>query len=133
MLSELNPEKVCFIIVKAREYMVTDEGVRADPSNATDDRFTAALTDTNERSVRAELASFIDNLNDDEKVELVALCWIGRGDFDGDWDSAVDEARGKAEKHTSAYLLSMPLLADHLEDGLSAFDLSCEDMEKGRL
>ena len=133
MLSELNPDKVCYIIVKAREYMATDEGVRADPSNATDDRFTAALTDSNENSVRAELASFIDNLNDDEKVELVALCWTGRGDFEGDWQGATDEARGKAEVRTSDYLLSTPLLADYLEDGLSSFDLSCEDMEKGRL
>lgn len=133
MLSELNPDKVCFIIVKAREYMATDEGVRADASNATDDQFEAALTDSNQRPVRAELTAFIDNLNDDEKVELVALCWTGRGDFEDDWQGALAEARGKAEIRTSDYLLGMPLLADHLEDGLSAFDLSCEDMEKGRL
>ncbi|MDB5651052.1 MAG: hypothetical protein JWL62_2572, partial [Hyphomicrobiales bacterium] len=31
------------------------------------------------------------------------------------------------------YLLEMPLLADYLEDGLSGFDMSCEDMERGRL
>jgi hypothetical protein len=132
MLAELNPDKVCFIIVKAREYNGTDE-VGGDASNATDDGFSSALTENNERPVRAELVSFIDNLNDDEKVELVALCWTGRGDFEGDWKGAMAEARGPGPYRTAKYLLDMPLLADYLEDGLSGFDLSCEDMERGRL
>ena len=132
MLAELNPDKVCYIIVKAREYNGTDE-VGGDASNATDDGFSSALTENNERPVRAELVSFIDNLNDDEKVELVALCWTGRGDFEGDWKGAIAEARGPGAYRTANYLLDMPLLADYLEDGLSGFDLSCEDMERGRL
>jgi hypothetical protein len=132
MLAELNPDKVCFIIVKAREYNGTDD-VGGDASNATDDGFTSALTENNERPVRAELVSFIDNLNDDEKVELVALCWTGRGDFEDDWKGAMEQARGSAEYRTSNYLLEMPLLADYLEEGLSGFDMSCEDMERGRL
>lgn len=133
MLAELNPDKVCFIIVKAREYFVTDENVEADASNASDDGFHAALTENNERPVRAELVQFIQDLNDDEKVELVALCWTGRGDFEGDWAGAMSEARGKAEYRTATYLLEMPLLADYLEEGLSGFDMSCEDFEQGRL
>ncbi|MDB5594346.1 MAG: hypothetical protein JWM36_1307 [Hyphomicrobiales bacterium] len=132
MLAELNPDKVCYIIVKAREYNGTDE-VGGDASNATDDGFSSALTENNERPVRAELVSFINNLNDDEKVELVALCWMGRGDFEGDWKGAMAEARGPGAYRTANYLLDMPLLADYLEDGLSGFDLSCEDMERGRL
>ncbi len=133
MLAELSPEKVCFIIIKMREYMSTDEQVDSDASNPTDDKFTAALTESNERPVLTELMSFINGLNDDEKVELVALCWTGRGDFENDWAGALGEARGRAEYRTAFYLLGMPLLAEYLEEGLSNFDLSCEDLEKGRL
>ena len=42
---EINPDKVCFIIVKARELEAEDEGVETDDSNATDDQFLSILSD----------------------------------------------------------------------------------------
>jgi len=68
-----------------------------------------------------ELRELIDDLNVDEAAELVALAWIGRGDYDGDeWREAVHEARQRPRGKTSKYLMGMPMLGDWLEDGLEA-------------
>ena len=43
------------------------------------------------------------------------------------------EAARTHNKRTAAYLLGMPLLADHLEEALSQFDRSCDEFEMGHL
>jgi hypothetical protein len=122
----INTDKVCFVVVKARELESEDEGVDADASNATDDHFVSVLTEDAFGSVRDEVASFIDAMDMDEQCELVALAWIGRGDFGAqDWDEALLLARSRREGPVSAYLLGIPLLASHLENGLSEFGESC--------
>lgn len=68
-----------------------------------------------------ELRDLINDLNVDEAAELVALAWVGRGDFDAEeWNEAVVEARQRRNRRTSKYLMEMPLLGDYLEDGLEA-------------
>ncbi|HLH11283.1 MAG TPA: DUF3775 domain-containing protein [Methylovirgula sp.] len=125
---EINSDKVCFVIIKARELDAEDEGVDADDSDAADDDFRSILTDRGYRATRRELVGFIDALDDDEKAELVALVWVGRGDYEArEWRVAVAEARARRELETSTYLLGIPQLGDYLEDGLAEFDLSCDD------
>jgi hypothetical protein len=122
----INTDKVCFIAVKARELESEDEGVDADASNATDDGFVSVLTDDAFETVRTEITSFIDAMDEEEQIELVALAWVGRGDFSSDdWDTALAEARTRREGPTAAYLLGMPLLAAYLENGLGEFGESC--------
>ncbi len=73
---------------------------------------------------RAELKELIEDLNVDESAELVALAWIGRGDYDAnDWKTVVDEARSRAVGSTARYVLGMSLLADYLEEGLDAIGM----------
>jgi hypothetical protein len=92
------------------------------------------LTERGYGPTRRELLAFIDALDDDEKAELVALAWTGRGDYRApEWRVAVAEARGRRELETSAYLLGIPLLGDYLEDGLAEFDLSCDDFNSREL
>lgn len=122
----INTEKVCFIVVKARELESEDEGMDADASNATDDRFVSVLTEEAFETIRAEISSFIDNMDEEEQAELVSLAWIGRGDFSADeWDDAMREARARREGPTSAYLIGLPLLSSYLENGLGEFGESC--------
>jgi hypothetical protein len=128
-------EKVCFIVVKAREFdvkdLVTD---RDDASNATDDAMISVLEDHGDHPVALELSGFMGALNEDEQIDLVALAWLGRGDGTiDDWDEMRAEAGRGHNKRTAAYLLGMPLLADHLEEALSLFDRSCDDFEMGHL
>ncbi len=68
-----------------------------------------------------ELRELIRDLNVDEAAELVAIAWIGRGDYDPtEWTEAVEEARRRGNRRTAAYLLGLPLLGDYLEEGLEA-------------
>jgi hypothetical protein len=131
-MPEINPEKVCFVATKARELLSEDEGARPDASNATDDEERSILTDAAYPSVHAELVQFVADLDEDETAALVALLWIGRGDFEAkDWEAAVAQARERREGPTAAYLLGEPLLPDYLEDALAAFGHSCRDFDGG--
>ena len=73
----ISPEKVCFVIVKAREFDVKDAVTEEDPgSNPTDDKETAVLEDHEDDPVVEELSGFIDALTEDEQIDLVALAWL---------------------------------------------------------
>lgn len=68
-----------------------------------------------------ELRELINDLNVDEAAELIALMWVGRGDYDAsEWEEAVNEARRRGNRRTAKYLLGMPMLGDWLEQGLEA-------------
>lgn len=68
-----------------------------------------------------ELRELIADLNVDEIAELIALAWVGRGDFDAsEWAEAVSAARDRGTRRVADYLLGMPMLGDWLEDGLEA-------------
>ncbi len=74
-----------------------------------------------ENLTEEELKQLIGDLNVDEAAELVALVWIGRGDFDpAEWTEAVTAARERGNHRTAKYLLGMPMLGDWLEEGLEA-------------
>jgi hypothetical protein len=127
-LNEINPEKVGFVIVKARELLAEDGGVRADASNAADDGERAVLTDDADRPVRAELRQYIEALDEEESTALVALLWVGRGDFEREeWDQALSQARERREIPVAAYLFGEPLLPEYLEEALAAFGYAHED------
>jgi hypothetical protein len=100
---EISPQKVVHVIFKARE------GGRA----------------------TRELRAFIDGLNDDEKANLVALAWVGRGAFEPeDFDEAVATAFAEATTPTADYLMGMPHLAENLEAGLDAVGVDVSDAEE---
>jgi Protein of unknown function (DUF3775) len=131
----ISTEKVCFIIVKAREFDVKDVVTEPDPgSNATDDGEAAVLEDHSDDPVQQELTAFINALSEDEQIDLVALTWLGRDDYEAsDWATVRDEAAREHNRRTASYLLGMPLLADFLEEGLSMLGRSCDEFEAGRL
>jgi len=131
----ISPEKVCFVIVKAREFDVKDETTDPDPgSNPADDMNVAVLEEHSDDPVVEELTSFIDALSEDEQIDLVALAWLGRDGTGADeWADIRREAVRAHNKRTASYLLGMPMLADFLEEGLSLLGLSCEEFEMGRL
>ena len=56
-MPDINTDKVCYVIAKARELESEDEGVEADASNPSDDNFISVMTDDAFASIRAELAS----------------------------------------------------------------------------
>ena len=132
---DIAPEKVCFVIIKAREFQAKVDIVEGDPgSNPSDEGFREVLEDYQDDPTYEELKSFISSLNEDEIANLLALAWIGRGDFTKeDWESAVAEARQTEDGKAADYLIATPLISDYLEEGLSQLGHSCEDYESGRL
>jgi len=128
----ISTEKVCFIIIKAREFDVKVEPVEDNPgSNPTDDADSSVLEDYEDDPTLAELKEAIDDLNEDEVVDLIALAWVGRGDFArAEWATARRLARERHRPKSSSYLIGMPALGDYLEEGLDALGHSCEDFEK---
>jgi hypothetical protein len=134
----ISPEKVCFVIMKAREFEVKDAVTEPDPgSNPSDDKMISVLEDHGDDPVFQELTAFISSLSEDEQIDLVALAWLGRDDNTiADWPSLREEA-ARAHKsrtgHTANYLLGMPLVSEYLEEALSLFGQSCESYEIDRL
>ncbi len=86
------------------------------------------------RVAEAELAAFIENLNEDEQAHLTAIAWIGRGSFDAeDYAEALMTARTEKTTPTSDYLMGMPHLAENLEAGLDAMGVDVEAEEEDLL
>src|SRR5258706_5337760 len=125
----INPDKVCQIIVKARAFDAKEADSDPDSgSNAVDDGMTDVLEDLPDDvdATRLELLEFIRALDEDEQVELVALAWVGRGTYEiSEWREALSIARSEHNKRTAEYLLKLPLLGDYLEEGLAAFGENC--------
>jgi len=117
-------DKVSFIILKAREYDVKEEDADPDSgSNPIDDGQTDILANKQDDPVREELLGAIRSLNEEERLRLVALAWLGRGTYSkGEWREAVATARSEHSRRTAEYLLGLPLLGDYMEDGLALFD-----------
>ncbi|MGO9174130.1 MAG: DUF3775 domain-containing protein [Rhodomicrobium sp.] len=130
----ISPEKVFGILAKARQFEAKD--VLTDPdsgSNASDDGMRSVLEDHASDPVGAEIAGLIGDLNVDEQVDLVALAWLGRGDGGPeDWDDIRAEAARAHNRRTASYLMGMPLLAAHLEEGLTQLGYSFSDDEAER-
>ena len=100
---EIGPQKVVHVIFLARE----------------------------EAAGEAELYAFIDALNDEEKAQLTAVAWVGRGAFEAeDFAEAVATATAEATTPTADYLMGMPHLAENLEAGLDALGIDVSGAEE---
>lgn len=76
------------------------------------------------------LFDYISGLNADEKINLVALMWIGRDSFSAEeLEYAKSEAKREASAPTENYLTGIPSLAEHLESGLEALGIDVTDVE----
>jgi hypothetical protein len=126
-------EKVGYILTKAREFdvKVGAQDVGPDRHPDPDDvDFRDILEDYADDPTATELRDAIDGLNVDEKLDLVALFWTGRGDYSPEeWEEAISQARDRYNNRTSDYLLGSPMLSDYLEEGLIKLGYSHEDFE----
>ena len=119
-------ETLSFIIEKAREFdALVDVDDPDSGSNPTDDHMLAALEDTPDNPAELELTSTLSNLNDEELTELLALLWVGRGDYERDsWREAMRQAREAKNKRIVRYLVGTPMLGDLIEEGLAELGLA---------
>lgn len=105
----------CFI-PKAREFdaMLEPEGLE-EGSVAPGDLEVGILEDAPDNPTQAELAAALEDLNDDEIVEVLALVLLGQGDHDaGEWRDSLADARDAHDGRAVRYLLATPTLGDLL-------------------
>lgn len=107
------------ILLRLRAIMAREENDVPDPGgNPADDQVSAALQDLPDDLSREEVVEEIEALNDDQQDALVALSWLGRGDYEPqEWENALAMARERHVGSTAQYLLSHPLVAEQIEEG----------------
>lgn len=131
----VSTEQVCFIIARARQFEVKDVPTISDPcSNATDARMVSVLEARRNDPVAGEIRAIVAAMDEDQQIDLVALTWVGRGDYQiGEWAEARSQAAAAHNDRTADYLLGLPLLSEFLADALSDCGLDCGAEELGRL
>jgi hypothetical protein len=125
-------DKVCEIILRARAIDVKDgDAETISGSNPTDDASALALVETADDPTEEELREVIAGLNEDERHDLIALVYIGRGDLEPEeWVEAVRLAREREDRgslSTAEWLLGIPNLGDLLDEGVNAMGRSCAE------
>ena len=123
-------ETVATVVDLARALQGKEE---TDAEQATEDANSEAalLQETPDDMTEDSLRQFIDGLNEDEQASLIALAWIGRGDYGAeDWDEARSLAAERNQSDAAAYLMDMDMLGDLLAEGVAAFGISIEDVER---
>ncbi|KTD23471.1 Protein of uncharacterised function (DUF3775) [Legionella lansingensis] len=122
----LNSGIICDIILKARQFQAK-EGVSF--PDVTDDMDASyVLADHADDLSYQEVIHAINNLRPDQQATLVALMYLGRGDYMKDeWEDALHIATQEWTNHTGEYLLSRPTMPDDIERGLYLLGILCNE------
>jgi len=124
---DLNPEIVQQIIAKAREFQAPEDLVMPEEDDSGDLATDPAEAWRGDPAFQ-QLQAAIDDLAQDQQIALVALMWVGRGDYGPDeWEAAVEQAEQEWTPRTAEYLSGTPLLADYLALGLEQVSTSDDD------
>lgn len=116
-------DKITEIILRVRAVDVKEGATDPDSgSNAIDDGSTDVLVSGTDDATEEELRGMIGALNDDERAELLAVLYIGRGDMEPEeWGEAVRFAREREAAGEGAVesILGSPIAGDLLSEGLA--------------
>jgi hypothetical protein len=121
----LNRDSIRTIAEMARQFHAKEAVTFPEdmPLSPSEDWAMQVLADHADDPVVQELHAAVDSLEREEQVRLVALMWLGRGDYSLDeWDEAVAQAEDEWNGRTADYLVGTPLVADYLSAGLEQFE-----------
>lgn len=124
----INPDIVCNLILKAREFHAKEAVTIPEdtPDSEYEYDWAQILADHYDDLTYQEIHNTIAYLEYEQQVDLLALMYLGREDFDN-----LTEAQTAAVTNLPAnltdYLLAHPFLADYLENGLSLFGDFCDE------
>lgn len=124
----ISVEKVCAFIEASRELAGKVAPTAGDRTPTGDDSKLVTIEDyPGEDSRRQQAVEFVAGLNVDEQTDLLALIWLGRGDYEiGEWDAALEEAEARIAARDPDYLIGDAALPEYLGAGLEAFELACD-------
>lgn len=125
---DVNPDNVCQLIQLARDFHAQDAVILPDEPPGPDMSLSAAAMAPHiGNPLLDEFHTIIDDLDRSQQVQVVALLWLGRGDYEPEeWDSLIEDADDAWSDHTADYLLAHPLLADQLLEGLEMLGHTCD-------
>ena len=128
-LLEISSDTVCRLIALGTEFHAQEAVViPEEPGNPSGDWGQQMLAAHMDDSTFREFKSIVLDLEPDQQHKLVALLWVGRGDYSLDeWNDAVDYAAECDAGNTAEYLIAHPLLPDYLAEGLATFDIRCNE------
>jgi hypothetical protein len=123
----ISSEKVCAFIEAAREVAGKVPSTAGDRTTTGDDSRLVTIEDyPGDDERRREMVEFVAGLNVEEQTDLLALIWLGRGDYDiSEWDDALAEAEARIAARDPDYMIGDAALPEYLGGGLEAFGRSC--------
>ncbi|MDR3491643.1 MAG: DUF3775 domain-containing protein [Gammaproteobacteria bacterium] len=125
----INQEIVCNIITKAREINIADDlTLPDDQDELSDAEWKQLLAEYQNDLSYQELKDLINELEPDQQQDIIALMYIGRGDFTkNEWKNASHQAHRIKRSNRAYYLISKSMLSDYLTEGLAAFGFTCDE------
>ena len=122
----MSEDTLAAIILEAKSYdAVMPESDEDEGSNDADDREVSVLEDQDDNPALQTLSDTIESLSVDQQEALIALVWVGRGDFDAsEWQKALDLAAERDNGNVAEYLAGIPLLGDFLEAGADTMGIN---------
>ncbi|GJE61978.1 DUF3775 domain-containing protein [Methylobacterium trifolii] len=121
-------DTVTELILRLRAIEVKEGATDPDSgSNPIDDGATDVLVSGTDDATESEVRGLIAGLNVDERANLLALLYVGRGDMEPEeWDEAVRFARERegAGDGAAKELLGSPDAGDLLEEGMDRLGLT---------
>ncbi|WP_321394240.1 DUF3775 domain-containing protein [Emcibacter sp.] len=141
-MTALNVDTINYIVSLAREVQQdAPDIIEAELAESHDSEFLttddiAQIADEGKMEDHAQDTTYqafvgaVKRMNEEERNELVALMWVGRGTYGKDeWEQAVAAAAEASNDHTADYLMRAPLLPDYLEEGLAQMEDLLEEEE----
>jgi len=124
----VNPDTVYRLIDLAREFHAQEQvTIPEEPGNPSGDWAAQILASHADDLTLQEFQSIIADLDPDQQQEVVALLWLGRGDFsEEEWKECVEQARDNWTPDTADFLIAHPVLADYLREGLELMGYSAD-------
>jgi len=129
----ISTEKVCAFIETAREVAGKVASNSGDRTTTGDDSKLETIVDEPGQDLyegderRRQMVEFVAGLNVEEQTDLLALIWLGRGDYDiAEWDDALEEAEARIAARDPDYMIGDASLPEYLGDGLDAFGRTCD-------
>jgi len=124
----ISSEKICDFIEAAREVAGKVPPTTGDQTTTGDDSELTTIEDyPGEDDRRAQMFEFISGLNIAEQVDLLAMIYAGRGDFDfAEWHDAVREAAARIADRDADFMIGDAALPEYLGTALDAFDRTCD-------
>jgi len=121
-------ETLCSLIAMAREFQAKEQVcIPQDGDSSSEDWALQMLADHGNDYNVSEFRSIVRDLSERQRAELVALMWLGRGDYSAEeWETAVDDAVGDYSIRAADYLLAHPMVSDYFEEGLITLEMSCD-------